>query len=74
MGRGGGQASLMLKIVIVQWMNTAFIIYFINSISEAPNEDYINQVRSRRVGVWRGVFFTVEKRPLVGHDRLAVCV
>lgn len=42
---GGGQASLMLKIVIVQWMNTAFIIYFINSISEAPNEDYINQVR-----------------------------
>lgn len=50
--RGGGkQASLMLKIVIVQWMNTAFIIYFINSISEAPNEDYINQVRSRRVDV-----------------------
>lgn len=36
----------MLKIVLAQWMNTAFIIYFINSISEAPNEDYINQVRS----------------------------
>lgn len=34
----------MLKIVLAQWMNTAFIIYFINSISEAPNEDYISQV------------------------------
>lgn len=39
------QASLMLKIVLAQWMNTAFIIYFINNINEAPNEDYINQVR-----------------------------
>ncbi|CAM9544582.1 unnamed protein product [Ectocarpus sp. 12 AP-2014] len=38
------EASLMLKIVLAQWMNTAFIIYFINSISEAPNEDYINQI------------------------------
>lgn len=37
----------MLKIVLAQWMNTAFIIYFINSISEAPNEDYINQVREK---------------------------
>lgn len=35
----------MLKIVLAQWMNTAFIIYFINSISESLNEDYINQVR-----------------------------
>lgn len=34
----------MLKIVLAQWMNTAFIIYFINSISEAPNQGYINQV------------------------------
>ncbi|CAN0385464.1 unnamed protein product [Pylaiella littoralis] len=38
------QASLMLKIVLAQWMNTAFIIYFINSISESLNEDYINQI------------------------------
>ena len=34
----------MLKIVLAQWMNTAFIIYFINNINEAPNEDYISQV------------------------------
>lgn len=34
----------MLKIVLAQWMNTAFIIYFINGIDEAPNEDYISQV------------------------------
>lgn len=74
--RGGGrQTSLMLKIVIVQWMNTAFIIYFINSISEAPNEDYINQVRGRWMGVWRRRFFlSVGMRPLIGHDRLGVGV
>lgn len=41
----------MLKIVLAQWMNTAFIIYFINSISEAPNEDYINQVREEEFAV-----------------------
>ena len=80
--RGGvEQASLMLKIVIVQWMNTAFIIYFINSISEAPNEDYINQVRSRLTGVWRDVLYlfggggeALGGVRLYDHNRLAVCV
>lgn len=37
----------MLKIVLAQWMNTAFIIYFINNINEAPNEEYISQVSLR---------------------------
>lgn len=35
----------MLKMVIVQWMNTAFIIYFVHGISTAPNEEYMNQAR-----------------------------
>lgn len=34
----------MLKIVIAQWMNTAFIIYVIQNIDTSPDEAYINQV------------------------------
>ena len=49
----GQQASLILKIVLAQWMNTAFIIYFINNINEAPNEDYISQVsQESRLSGW----------------------
>lgn len=45
------QASLMLKIVIAQWMNTAFITYFIHSISTAPTEGYMGQARGKSAAV-----------------------
>lgn len=38
------QKSLMLKIVIAQWMNTAFVIYVIQNIDTSPDEAYVNQV------------------------------
>ena len=60
----------MLKIVLAQWMNTAFIIYFINNINEAPNEDYISQVRQSLTQA--GLFVAVsEAAALVGIVRLS---
>jgi hypothetical protein len=38
------QSSLLLKIIMVQWMNTAFIIWIIKPKSSMLNEDYIKQI------------------------------
>ncbi|CAN0116278.1 unnamed protein product [Scytosiphon promiscuus] len=60
------EASLMLKIVLAQWMNTAFIIYFINSISESPNQDYINQISKI---LWADAFTQPLVKVLDLHNR-----
>ncbi|CAN0042537.1 unnamed protein product, partial [Hapterophycus canaliculatus] len=60
------EASLMLKIVLAQWMNTAFIIYFINSISEAPNQGYINQISKI---LWADAFTQPLVKVLDLHNR-----
>jgi hypothetical protein len=46
------QSSLLMKIIMVQWMNTAFIIYIITPRDKLLTEAYVSQiskVRRRRL-------------------------
>lgn len=49
------QASLLMKIVMIQWMNTAFIIYIIKPKDTVLDEPYIQQVSKI---LWADAFTT----------------
>jgi hypothetical protein len=38
------QSSLLLKIIMVQWMNIAFIIWIIKPMADMLTENYIEQI------------------------------